>query len=200
MIDPSDIDDDLPSGEGAGFSSVEADAVADAVGLCSRVMPGAVLFGVLVEVGTWTGRSTIMLARRLPDWTIYTIDSYPEDYPDAFRRMVGPATARELAEHSLAPHKNVRRILDDSVHAAHEWVDDFVDAVFLDGGHSEDQAREDVFSWTARVRPGGIMALHDWCAETHPGVISGATPIFEAYGWERLAGYPVETVMAWRRP
>ena len=188
------VDTDLPDGAGAGFSSAEADAVERAVRLYGGID------GKLVEIGTWTGRSTVMLARRLPDWQILTVDSYPEYYPEAFLRMVGPATARELAAANLAKFSNVRRVIGDSVRTAHEWLGGFVDVVFHDGGHSEGQAREDVLWWTARVRPGGVFALHDWCEETHLGVISGATPVFETYGWERVEGYPVETVMAWRRP
>ena len=43
------------------------------------------------------------------------------------------------------------------------WIpDDSLDFVFIDGNHSYENVLEDITEWTKKVKPGGIVAGHDY--------------------------------------
>lgn len=65
----------------------------------------------------------------------------------------------------------------------HEWVD----LVFLDGGHTLTEVLEDIAAWWPRVRPGGVIAGHDF-HPLHPGV-----PVAVISSLSQLCGRSVET-------
>jgi hypothetical protein len=61
-----------------------------------------------------------------------------------------------------SPHVNVELLQCKSVAAAPLFGDASLDVVFLDGDHSEPAVRLDIPTWLPKVRPGGILAGHDW--------------------------------------
>ena len=53
--------------------------------------------------------------------------------------------------------------------AAKQVDDGSLDMVFIDAGHDYDSVREDIANWLPKVRPGGIVAGHDY-QQRFPGV------------------------------
>ncbi len=131
--------------------------------------------GVVLEVGTYCGKSTLYLAAAARETasTVVTVDHHRGseenqagwEYHDT--TLVDPATGRL----DTLPH--LRRSLEAAA------VEDVVVAVvgrseqvgriwstpaamlFLDGGHSEEQAQADYEAWWRHVAPGGLLAIHD---------------------------------------
>jgi predicted O-methyltransferase YrrM len=150
----------------------EGTALHDAAALAVKRFPG----GVLGEIGTYCGKSTLFLAgavKAAGSGTVVTVDHHigsEENQPGwewHDESMVDPHARR------LDTLPTLRRTLYDAK------VEDVVVAVigksqavgalwstplaflFLDGGHTEEQAQADYEAWARHVAPGGILVIHD---------------------------------------
>jgi MMP 1-O-methyltransferase len=131
--------------------------------------------GVLVEIGTYCGKSTIHLGHvaKTVGATLVTIDHHRGseehqvgwEYHDAslVDAVTGafdtlPVMRRALYEAEL--EDAVVPIVGRSTTVAALWRTP-VDFVFIDGGHTEQAAQNDYDGWAKWVRPGGALAIHD---------------------------------------
>jgi Methyltransferase domain len=123
--------------------------------------------GRIVEIGSFRGRSTIVLRRAAPhDVEVVAID--PHAGGDRGPREISPDVALGEADHE-AFHANlrnagvgagVRHIRRMSQEALGE-VEGEVALLYVDGAHRYRPARADIERWGARVAPGGTMLVHD---------------------------------------
>ena len=121
----------------------------------------------IVEIGSFQGRSTIVLARAAPDGVeIVAIDPHagndrgPQEIDGfveaaandnvVFNENLDKAGVRDRVRH-------VRAFSSD----AHTEVEDPIDVLYIDGAHRFAPARDDIVQWGARVRDGGTMLIHD---------------------------------------
>lgn len=123
--------------------------------------------GTIVEIGSYRGRSTIVLARGAADEvTVLAVD--PHGGTDRGPRQIhGPPEEGEadraafeanLARAGVA--ERVRYLRLESA-AAIGQVKDPVDLVYVDGAHRYRPALADLVGWGERVRPGGALLVHD---------------------------------------
>lgn len=68
--------------------------------------------------------------------------------------------------------------------AAAKFADGSVDVVFVDADHAYESVAKDIAAWWPKVKPGGIMAGHDF-SEEFPGVVGAVIEAFEAFSVER---------------
>jgi predicted O-methyltransferase YrrM len=123
--------------------------------------------GRIVEIGSFRGRSTIVLRRAAaPDVEVVAID--PHGGGDRGPQQISPDAALGEADHE-AFHANLRRAgVDDGVRHLRRMSQDALDAVegelallYVDGAHRYGPARADIERWGERVAPGGTMLVHD---------------------------------------
>jgi predicted O-methyltransferase YrrM len=162
-------------------------ALHDAALAAGLDVPGA----PFVEIGSWCGKSSLYLggAARERNTVLFAVDHHRgseenqagwEHHDDS---LVDPETGL------LDTLPTFRR----TVHAA--GLDDWVLAVvadsptfathfttpcafvFIDGGHGEAPAHADYEAWSAKVAPGGTLAIHD----VVPDPADGGRPPFEIY-------------------
>jgi len=123
--------------------------------------------GTIVEIGSFRGRSTIVLALAAgEDAEVVAID--PHAGSDRGPQELAPDAARGQDDHaafhaSLAAAgvaAQVRHVRLPSARALAE-VEGSVGLLYVDGAHRLAPAREDVTRWGARVAPGGAMLVHD---------------------------------------
>lgn len=121
----------------------------------------------IVEIGSFRGRSTIVLARAAPEGAeVVAIDPHlgsdrgPQEYrPDAARGAADfDAFHANLAAAGVAAR--VRHVRRPSAEALEE-VAGPIDLLYVDGAHRYRPALADVRDWGARVRPDGRMLVHD---------------------------------------
>lgn len=123
--------------------------------------------GRIVEIGSFRGRSTIVIAAAADEGVeVVAIDPHaggdrgPNEYdPDT---QLGDAD-HETFHANLARagvDERVRHIRRPSDEAGSE-IDGAVDMLYIDGAHRYRFAAADITRWGARVRPGGTMLIHD---------------------------------------
>src|SRR6266481_1026190 len=71
-------------------------------------------------------------------------------------------TFAQVAEHNRANYESFSSLLrSDFDEALSKFESESVDILHLDGLHTETAVRHDVESWLPKLRPGGILLLHD---------------------------------------
>jgi len=147
--------------------------------------------GVAVEIGTYCGKSTVMLgaAAAATGSVLYTVDHHhgSEEHQAGWEfhdtTMVDPVSGR------FDTLPTFRRTLDaadleDTIVAvvgkspvvARGWRTP-LDLLFIDGGHSETAAQQDFDGWAKWVAPGGTLIIHD----VFPDPRDGGRPPYNIY-------------------
>lgn len=110
---------------------------------------------VVVNIGAGSGTSGLAFLESRPDLRLHTIDLQFEDSP------FGCITA-ELREVQRAGYLD-RYFFEtgDSKQIGALWPLK-ADMVFIDGDHSYRGAKGDILAWLPNIKPGGIMAVHDF--------------------------------------
>lgn len=120
----------------------------------------------LVEIGSFAGVSTWALAHYAKE--VIAIEPHGD-----FAAGIGPTsdigeedyhidTAIESFNYMLQQNKNVKHLKMLSEDAAKLYDDESIDAIYIDADHSDKAVTKDIKAWFPKVRPGGVIAGHDW--------------------------------------
>ncbi len=123
--------------------------------------------GKIVEIGSFQGRSTIVLASAAPDGaTVYAID--PHAGNDRGPQEISGFAAAAADDHAtFLANLEAAGVRDRVTHvrmfsdAALTEIDGPVDVLYVDGAHRYAPARADIRDWGRRVAPGGTLLIHD---------------------------------------
>jgi predicted O-methyltransferase YrrM len=146
----------------------------------------------VVEIGSYHGRSTIVLGRAAPrDVVVIAID--PHAGNDRGPQQIHGTDVEGEADHRTflanlergGAASAVRHVRRPSQQALEE-VTGSADLLFVDGAHRYGPARDDIARWGARVAPGGTMLVHD--AFSSLGVTLALMRLVLASGAWRYAG------------
>ncbi|EFG06620.1 Putative secreted protein [Streptomyces clavuligerus] len=147
----------------------------EGLALYAAAVEAAALGLPLLEVGTYCGRSTILLAdaARAAGVTAVTVDHHRGseeqqegwEYhdpslvdPEAGRMDTLPSFRRTLHRAGLEDH--VVAVVGRSPQIARLWQTP-LGLVFIDGGHTDEHANGDYEGWAPRVADGGLLVIHD---------------------------------------
>ena len=113
------------------------------------------------EIGVLVGKYSRKLKQANPGLELYGIDpwlSYPE-YP-----LGGPQSGfdslYESAKQNVLP--GTKLIRKKSMDAVHDFPDNSLDFVYIDGNHDFTSEANDIHEWSKKVRPDGIISGHDY--------------------------------------
>lgn len=119
---------------------------------------------VIIEIGSWKGRSTICLAMGVRDGNgaiIYAID--PHKGSSEHHRLFGKVdTYREFIRNIKAAEveKFIKPVVKTS-EATSRGFKEQVNFVFVDGAHEYRYVRKDYDVWFPKIVNGGTIAFHD---------------------------------------
>jgi len=123
--------------------------------------------GRIVEIGSFRGRSTIVLASAAAEGVeVVAIDPHIGSDRGPQEIAAQPALGESDHERFLANlaaagvADRVRHVRKPSADALGD-VDDPIDLLWIDGAHRYGPALDDVVRWGARVPDGGVLAIHD---------------------------------------
>lgn len=139
---------------------------------------------VVVNIGAGYGTSALTVVEARADAFVFSVDT-----------DVWEAEANALTAAGLYDQHRVVRVLGRSQDAGRHWPA-LVDMVFVDGDNSAAGVRGDAHTWLPRIKPGGIIAFHDYGTPSLPGVKEAVDIVMR--GYERLVH--VKTLIAFRVP
>lgn len=152
---------------------------------------GVATLGPLVEIGSYCGRSTLLLAAAAATagTHVVTIDHHrgSEEHqpgweyhdPDLVDPEVGltdtlPSFRRVIATSGL--EASVLAVVGRAEDLGRYWATD-AGLVFVDGSHTDASAQRDYELWAPRVARGGLLAIHD----VFPDPADGGQAPYRAY-------------------
>jgi predicted O-methyltransferase YrrM len=169
----------MPMREEAKMIALQAKGfLAEAEGLClyelaEQSSPIAPCF----EIGSYCGKSTIFIAEgcRVADKNpLFALDHHRGSVEQQLGQpFFDPALYNKedgmiyTLDHFM---RNIRKaglvdwvipIITDSARLGRYWRNVSFGLVFIDGGHSEEDAFQDYSNWGAQVAPGGYLCIHD---------------------------------------
>jgi len=122
-----------------------------------------------VELGVNRGTYSKFLCETHPDLQLTCIDKWHSDDPKP-KRQKRQDEKYERAVKKLKPW-NVKFIRKHSMDALSDFADNALDFIYIDAGHDFDNVMPDIIFWSKKVRPGGMIACHDYFALTGGGVV-----------------------------
>jgi hypothetical protein len=148
-----------------------------------RAAASVASLGPLVEIGSYCGRSTLLLAAAAATagTHVVTIDHHrgSEEHqpgweyhqPELVDPSVGkidtlPIFRRVVATSGLEPY--VLAVVGPAQDVARYWATP-AGLVFVDGSHTDESAQRDYDTWAPHVAPRGFLAVHDVFADPAEG-------------------------------
>ena len=126
------------------------------------------LMGEGAEIGVQCGVFSEVLLRNWRGKRLYCIDPWQAFPQDDYRDVANvPQSLHDQyfarTQASLKPFGRRVRILRQLSHAAApHFADGQLDFVYLDAQHHYEAVRADLLTWAPKVRPGGLLAGHDY--------------------------------------
>jgi predicted O-methyltransferase YrrM len=137
-----------------------------------------------VEVGNWFGRSLCFLATEIKNSGkrihVYAVDpgTGAHSHVHRVKKDYGGSIAGELAKNirGCGVFDFVTQIVVPSMRGAAMFPDGTHDFIFIDGDHRKDHVRADIAAWRPKLKPGGILAGHDYGRSEVTGVVDEIFP------------------------
>ncbi len=119
--------------------------------------------GVVVEIGSWKGKSTVWLAggsKAGKKTKVYAID--PHAQTSLHTELQQQSTLEEFTKNldTAGLSDLVKPIVHTSEKAVSKWNKP-IELLFIDGAHDYESVKADFFFWSPFVVDGGIIAFHD---------------------------------------
>jgi predicted O-methyltransferase YrrM len=119
----------------------------------------------VVEVGSLLGFSTVVMARQARRvWAIDPHEGYPQDDP----RPTYPEFLRNILRYGVSEKINT---ITSTVQGARQWFPNpgFADLAFIDASGLFHDTLEAIIACDHWLKPGGILAVHDYGLDQWPG-------------------------------
>ena len=139
----------------------------EAVGLyrVARQLPKK---AVVVEIGSWQGKSTYCISKGLKSGKLYAIDPFNADAgldidsQEAYLKKRG-ADLLESFKENMTLYGVEQNIIVKKGYSQ-EFYGDFeqIDFLFIDGDHSIEGCRSDFEMYSPKISSGGFIAFHDY--------------------------------------
>lgn len=129
---------------------------------------GEVGFTIGAEIGVRRGNYSKYLLDTIPNLKLYCVDpwaphsaKYTQERQDGYYQI----TVEKLKQYNA----EIMRMTSND--ALSSFLDNSLDFVFIDGDHTFDFVAPDIIYWSRKVKPGGIVLVHDCYGWSGAGVL-----------------------------
>lgn len=142
---------------------------------------------VIVEIGSWRGRSTQALLQSGAKY-VYACDTWlgSADIQDSTNYLAKQEDIFAAFTENTKEYSNLIKIRKPSLEACKEFLTNSIDFCFIDAGHSYAEIMADVKAWFPLVKEGGVICFHDYFPDVWMGVVQCIDELFgkpdEVYG------------------
>jgi len=132
--------------------------------ICNLLKPKTV-----IEIGTFRGETTDLIARNLVDSDIYTLDLPPNFSSHNYRTVPDDLEVLTLRKHDLYIHPSyvtnsrIHQIYGDSAEFDFELLNKTFSLAFIDGAHSYEYVKNDTEKLLPLMELGGWIIWDDYC-------------------------------------
>lgn len=133
------------------------------------------------EIGVERGAYSQVLCERNPGVELFCVDAWTAY--KGYREHVTQEQLDDMYEFTrkrLAPFR-CRLVRAFSVDAVELFEDNTLDFVYIDANHNLMNVIQDIYIWEKKVRPGGIVAGHDYCKRVENGYQVHVMEAVQAY-------------------
>jgi len=147
------------------------------------------LAGSVIELGSYEGRSTIVFARA--GRFVHAVDAWSLAVPDRSAYRDGQISADDVFDrfkHNLRhagveDQVSIHRGLTKTI--GQKWNMPCA-ILMVDAGHTYEDAKSDLETWTSFLLPGGLLLMHDVIYDGFPGATRAASELLDQ-GWRVIA-------------
>lgn len=123
---------------------------------------------VVVNIGAGAGTSGLAFMESRPDLKLVTVDVQMSDSP--FGCLYAEQQALQSSGYGFPFDDRYYQIQGDSKAVGRDWQKwnpgdggkEPINLVFIDADHSYRGAKGDILAWLPNIKPGGIIAVHDY--------------------------------------
>jgi predicted O-methyltransferase YrrM len=134
------------------------------------------------EIGVAEGHYSLVLCQTIPNLKLSCVDLWDTYYRGTtkLKDKIMQDWALEQAHEKLDKY-NPKFIRKSSMDAVKDFEDNSLDFVYIDGDHSFDFVMQDIIEWSKKVKPGGIVSLHDYYRFRGAGVVNAVDAYIAAH-------------------
>lgn len=130
----------------------------------------------IAEIGSFAGVSSQLFAIHCKE--LYCIDTWAEN-PEYKNETI--KLAEKLFDIIDKHHDNVHKIKNTSQNASDMFEDNSIDLVYIDADHSYDSVKNDIAYWYPKVKPGSLLAGHDYWIHDVKRAVDEIQPPIKVY-------------------
>jgi len=163
------------------------------------------LLGTGVEIGVFRGWHSKLLLDNWAGKKIWGVDCYRQipfflDGVDVNKFHYSPkmwASVKATGEATLAPYGDRFELIHkDSEKASERFDDGSLDWVYVDDGHFFEAVIRDIDFWERKIRPGGVIAGHDYYDEHTACTVEVKMAVDYHYG-DRVKSWDTGKLPTW---
>jgi hypothetical protein len=119
----------------------------------------------MVEIGSYSGESTVEWARSGKFQHIFAIDPWENNY--SFDIADCTSCDMRIVESTfdvrVEPYiSKIHKLKGKSLNYVYKFDDNYFDFVYIDGSHQYEDVKADILAWKSKVKFHGIIAGHDY--------------------------------------
>ncbi len=119
-----------------------------------------------LEIGSFMGKSTVAMAETAR--RIRAVDTFHSD-PAGESQVESVTTLKSFLD-NIAGYRNITTHPGSSADVVPTFRDDEFDLIFIDGDHTAEGLTTDIRVCWPKLKPGGVMAFHDYGFHKWPAV------------------------------
>jgi hypothetical protein len=152
------------------------------------------LWGYGIEIGVQAGDFSRLLREQWYGDVLYLLDRWGHE--PTYRDIVNVSQQEQeqlfqQVQTMFYKHPGVRIMREESLVAAPEFEDGWLDWIYLDADHLQAAVAQDLAAWWPKLKRGGLFGGHDYCDGVYHQTEFGVKSAVDAFASER--GLRIET-------